>query len=281
MTDAKKASAADNGRRMTLWDHLEELRWVIFKSLAVLALATAAGLAFTEPVYALLQRPLGRLEEQGVELILATPLDAFLVKMKLAFLAGAVVSAPFVLGFIWSFVAPGLTAREKGAVRLGVGFGVLLFCAGIVFGYCLLPFGLAFLVSFTSPGVRNLWPMQRYIGFCLHLLLAFGLVFQLPVVLILLVRLGIVRSDTLAKRRPYAVVAALVVAAFLTPPDCISQIMLAVPILLLYEVSIVAGRWQERRLERATGEQMSADDPALPSDSARPVSEGTETTEVY
>lgn len=232
---------------MSFWDHLEELRWVLLKSLGVLVLATGAGFALTGYVYRALEWPLSRVRDQ-VDLIYATPLAAFLVQIKLALLAGAVIAAPFILALVWSFVAPGLRQEERRAVWFGVGAGFVFFCAGITFGYVLLPWGIAFLVSLGAPGVRQLWSIDTYISFCLQLLLGFGIVFQLPVVLTILLRLGLVRAQTLARGRPYAVVIILVVAAVVTPTtDVFTQVALAAPLVVLYEVSIWVGYWLEHR----------------------------------
>jgi len=239
-----KLTSENVGREMAVWQHLEELRWAIIKSIVVVALTTTAAFAFTDFVWAVLRLPFARIADQ-VELIYSGPLDAFLVKVKLALLAGLVAAAPFVLGFLWSFVAPGLTRRERCVVYCGVGVGSVFFGLGVGFGYLLLPYGLQFLVSFSVPGFGNLWPVVHYLDFCLRLLLGFGLVFELPVVLTLLVRLDLVRVATLRRFRPYAVIAAFVLAAVLTPPDIVSQIALALPIIGLYEMSILLGRWQE------------------------------------
>ena len=247
MTQTPTPNEPDNPNRyIAVWEHLEELRFVIFKSLAVLSVGTCIGFAFTEFLYRFLQRPLAGIAHD-VELVFAAPLDAFLIKIKLAFFAGAILAMPFVLALVWSFVAPALKQRERKAVWHGIGWGSLFFCAGVSFGFSLLPYGLNFLVSFGTPEIRQLWPMQVYFDFCFRLLLGFGIVFQLPVVLTILVHLEIVQVATLTKNRPYAMIAAFTVAAFLTPPDVVSQIVLALPLMLLYEASIVAGRIEEKR----------------------------------
>ncbi len=249
-------------RTMSFWEHLEELRWVLIKCVIVLAVTTTLGLFFTDLVWNVLQGPIREVKDQ-VEFVFSTPLDAFLVKMKLGLLSGVIVAMPFLLWFSWSFVAPGLKRKERRAVHLGIGFGFAFFCLGVYFGYSLLPFGLKFLVSFdrafADSGARQLWKMPVYIDFCFRLLLGFGIVFQLPVILSILVRLGIVRVDTLAKNRPYAIILTFVVAAILTPPDVVSQIALALPLMLLYEVSILFGRWQERKRAKEEALELEAE----------------------
>ncbi|OGV77868.1 MAG: twin arginine-targeting protein translocase TatC [Lentisphaerae bacterium RIFOXYB12_FULL_65_16] len=235
---------------MSFWDHLEELRWVILKSLGVLAVATGLGFTLTGTVYRALEWPLARVRDR-VDLMYTTPMAGFLVQIKLALLAGAVIAAPFILGFAWSFVAPGLKSEERRVVWFGVGMGFVFFCAGVAFGYLLLPWGIAFLVSLGSQNIRQLWSVDGYISFCLQLLLGFGIVFQLPVVLTILLRLGLVQVQTLSKGRPYAVVLIFITSAVLTPTtDIITQAAMAVPLLILYETSILIGRWFERQQAR-------------------------------
>ncbi len=243
-------------KQMSLWEHLEELRWVILKALLAVVLASGISLIFTEWIYSFLLRPLRGIEHQ-VELIFAAPLDAFLIKMKLALLGGCVLALPIVLAFIWNFIAPGLKRNERQAVWFGVCLGSLFFCCGVAFGYFLLPYGLPLLIGFGSADIRQLWPLSVYINFCFRLLLGFGVVFQMPVVLMLLVRLQLLKTQTLVRNRVYAAIAILFIAAVLTPPDFISQVVLAGPMLLLYELSIIAGRWQEKRLtlQREPGDE--------------------------
>lgn len=238
---------------MPIWEHLEELRWVILKSLIVLVITTGLGLAFTNTLYDILQRPLAKLGD-SVQLVYTAPLDAIMVKLKLGLLGGCVLAFPFVMYFVWAFVRPGLKSNERQAAWVSIGSGLVFLCVGMAFGYRLLPFCLPILASFAQPGVSNLWSFKFYINFCFRLLLGCGAIFELPVVLTVLVRFGIVSADRLAKSRPYAIVLALFVAAVLTPPDPISQAALALPIVILYELSIISGRWQERILRRKQAE---------------------------
>ncbi len=245
---------------MPIWDHLEELRWTIFKTMGTLAVTTGIGLACTDWMYALLKRPLNGLEDK-VKLVFAAPLDGILFQLKLALFGGCLMAAPFVFYFIWEFVSPALKEVEKRAFWVSLGTGLVFFAIGISFGYYLLPFGLPLLVAFGKDGIQQLWSISAYVGFCFRLLLGCGVIFELPVVLTVMVRMGLVRVETLARNRPFAVIIALFVAAILTPPDPISQAVLALPIILLYELSIISGRWQERRrLEREEEDGFASDD---------------------
>ncbi|MBT3380460.1 MAG: twin-arginine translocase subunit TatC [Lentisphaerae bacterium] len=253
----RRVPGHDNEKNMPLWEHLEELRWAIIKSLVVLFITTSVALAFTEPIYDILLIPLADFRDQ-IEITFAKPLDAFLIKMTLALLGGIFLALPFMLAFAWSFIAPGLTSRERKAVWLGVGWGVVFFACGVTFGYSLLPMCLKFLVAFGRPDVQQLWPLQVYIAFCFRLLLGFGIVFQLPVILNILIRLDLVTVETLTKGRPYAVIIAFVIAAILTPPDVFTQVLMALPLLALFEISLITGRWHKRK------QADSEDDDALP-----------------
>ena len=292
---------------MAFWEHLEELRWMVFRCLAALVVCTILGLTFTNTVYrvllypvrdyldpSLMDRSMAKVPaeapaqapveltmeslatrvaalERDVKLLTTgkapskdgetslriritynSPLDPFMTKIKIAFLGGVAFAIPMILYFIWGFVAPGLKRRERHAVTRASFAAVFCFICGGAFGYSFLPIGIPLLLKFGASGVEQLWPLQTYLGFCVRMVLAFGLVFEMPVLLGVLVRIGLIRTDTLAKRRPYALILFLVLSAFLTPPDIISQCALALPMVLLYEISLLVCRRQERKrnLER-------------------------------
>lgn len=283
----------DDEKIMDFWDHLEELRWVILKSLVVLGAGMGIGLAFTRFFFNLLLQPLrSDALRDTVELLYRGPLDAFLIKLKMAFLGGAVLAAPFVVIFVWSFVAPGLKRTERKAVYIGGGAGMLFFGVGLAFGYFMLSFILPLLARFGEAGIMHRWDLKQYIGFCFRLLLGVGIAFELPVILVILVRLGLIELRTLERGRAYAVVIALIVSAILTPPDPITQLMLGVPLVLLYELSIIAARWQERWLRRHPDAELGdeeeesepdedaaddtdSSDPDLPTSPTEPTNGGT------
>ncbi|NOY81526.1 MAG: twin-arginine translocase subunit TatC [Kiritimatiellaeota bacterium] len=238
-------------RVMDFWDHLEELRWVVFKSLLALMVGVGVGLMFTRSIYAVLLLPLQTIQDKThIVLRYDGPLDAFLIKLKMAVLGGVVLAVPFVAYFIWTFVAPGLKARERKAVYIAGSAGLGFMLCGIAFGYYLLTLVLPILGKFADPGVQNLWRLKTYMDFAFRLLLGVGVAFELPVVLFVLVRLGLVKLEALQKGRPYAIVIALIVAAVLTPPDVFTQLMLGVPLVLLYELGVLAARWQEKVVRR-------------------------------
>ncbi|MFW5997095.1 MAG: twin-arginine translocase subunit TatC [Verrucomicrobiota bacterium] len=239
-----------NNDHLDFWDHLEELRWVILKCLITLAITTMIGLLFASLLGDVLQRPLASMDIE-VELIFTAPLDAFLVRLKLALLAGIVFAIPVLLYFIWQFLAPGLYEHERRLVWVAIIAGSVFFCVGAFFAYFLLFFGLPALIRMGLAGARHLWSLQSYLSFCFRFILAFGVIFELPVIVVTLARLGLLEAKTLQKIRPYAIIGIFVVGALLTPPDPFTQIMLGLPLVLLYEGSIVMVKWAEQRKEKA------------------------------
>ena len=244
----------DLEKHMSFWDHLEELRWTLLRCLAALFIATGIGFVFTSAIYGVLQRPLSSLGGR-VELVFSGPLDAFLIRLKLAVLTGVILALPFMLAFIWRFVAPGLRGRERSVIWGAVAAGTVFFCVGAVFGYYLLFFGLPALVRLgvSGPGVRHLWSLKSYMDFCFRFVLAFGVVFEFPVITVALARLGLLEASTLRRIRPYAVIGIFVLAAFITPPDPVTQVMLGLPLLVLYEASIFVTGILERKPDAAAG----------------------------
>lgn len=239
---------SDGLSKMGILDHIEQLRWVVFKCVIVLILGTVGGLSFTAFLMGLVMHPVKPLIEAGrVEVFYHTPIAGFMVMLKLGLLAGVIFGLPAILYFIWQFVSPGLKHTEKkyGLFSLIVGFGSFL--CGASFGYWFLKLGIPALLSFGFESIKQFWPISEYIGFCVKLILAFGIVFEMPVLFGLLSRLGLVSSEGLKSGRRYAFVIILVVGALLTPPDVISQVGLALPMYLLYELSIFVAKWQERK----------------------------------
>ncbi len=233
---------------MPFWEHLEELRWTIVKMIAAVALGACAGWWLYDPAFALLTGPIQNLE--GVRLRFDSPLAPFMMKLQVSLVLGVIFSLPLLFALAWSFVCPGLKPGER---RLGlwtITAGTGFFLAGVGFAYAMLPLIIRFLATFSVGGVDLSWNINIYLGFVLRILMAFGVLFELPVVIVLLVSLDLVRTDTLRKLRPYAIVLAFLLAAILTPPDIFSQIILGVPLVALYELGIWAGSIQEKRLAK-------------------------------
>jgi len=225
-------------RPMTIIEHLQELRRRLLWAVVALAAATAICYAFVDRLLSFLIRPVGRVIFVGVT-------EAFFVRLKLALLAGVFLSLPVLLYQVWAFVAVGLTPTERRYALWLLPPAFLLFVGGAVFALVLIvPVGVRFLLSYQVPGVLEPFiSVGAYTSFLTVFLLAFGLVFELPVVLIFLAKLGLVTPAALAKGRRYALVIIFAAAAVLTPGgDVVSQLLLAVPTYLLYEASIWIAR---------------------------------------
>ena len=242
MTDA-----GDDSER-PLIAHLLELRTRLLRGVVGLVLVLLCLLPFANKLYALLAQPLLDKLPKGGQLIATQVASPFFAPMKLAFFVALVVAMPWLLYQAWAFVAPGLYRREKRLALPLLSSALLLFYAGCAFAYFLvLPMVFGFLARVTPDGVAMMTDISSYLDFVLVLFLAFGLAFELPVALVILVLLGWVTPAQLREGRGYAVVGIFVIAAIVTPPDVISQLMLAIPMCLLYEAGIIASRMLGRR----------------------------------
>jgi len=224
-----------------LISHLGEFR----KRLVACAIAVGVGFAicyaFSEELFQILAMPLKKNLAEGERLVFTNLPDMFFVYLKTAFVAGLLLASPFIFYQVWMFIAPGLYKREKTLVLPFIFFSTLLFVGGGLFGYFVVfPFGFKFFLSFENEYLQALPSVKQYFSFSIKLLFAFGFVFELPVVLFFLARIGAVTPASLRKKRKYAILMAFVVGAILTPPDVITQFMMAVPLVVLYEVGILA-----------------------------------------
>jgi sec-independent protein translocase protein TatC len=229
--------------KLPFTSHLEELR----KRLITVFIAVAAGFViafgFKERLFKILVQPLVKVMKEGETLIYTGLPEAFFTYLKVAFLAGLIVASPIILYQFWMFVAPGLYKNERRMMMPIVLLSSFFFIGGALFGYFIVfPWGFKFFLGFATDTIRPLPSMKEYFGFSAKLLLAFGLVFELPLVLTFMAKLGIVSVDFLKKNRKYALLLFFAGAAILTPPDVITQIMMALPLMVLYEISIIGAR---------------------------------------
>lgn len=228
--------------------HLDELRTRLIRCAIAVFIGFVASYFFKEKIFKILSDPLIQVMGEGDSLIFTGIAEAFFTYLKVSLLAGILFAAPVILFEFWMFVAPGLYRDEKKILFPIVIISSIFFMGGALFGYFIVfPFGFQFLLGFASENIRALPSMKEYLGFSAKLLLAFGLVFEMPIVITFLARLGLVTTDSLKKNRKYAVLVIFIVAAILTPPDVVTQTMMAIPLMVLYEISILGARVFGRR----------------------------------
>ena len=234
--------------------HLEELRKRLIVCFVAVGVGFVAAYGFKEKLFQILTRPLISVMNTQDNLIFTGLPEAFFTYLKVAFLAGLMLAAPVIIYQFWMFVAPGLYDKEKRHLIPIVFLSSVFFLGGALFGYFIVfPFGFKFFLGFATDTIRPLPSMKEYLAFSAKLLLAFGLVFELPLVITFLAKLGIVSVDFLKKNRKYALLLFFVFAAILTPPDVVTQIMMALPLMILYEISIIGAKifGKKKSLEEA------------------------------
>ncbi len=233
----------DEEEKLPLTEHLEELRDRLIRCFIAIFGGFVIAYIFKEKLFRILTRPLIQVMEQGDTLIFTGIPEAFFTYLKVSLLAGFMLAAPVVIYQFWMFVAPGLYKNERRLMIPIVFVSAFFFIGGALFGYFLVfPFGFKFLLGFASETIRPLPSMREYLSFSSKLLFAFGFVFELPIVITFLARLGLVSVAFLKKNRKYALLLFFAGSALLTPPDVITQIMMAIPMMMLYEISIIGAR---------------------------------------
>jgi sec-independent protein translocase protein TatC len=227
------------------------LRKRLITSFVAVGIGFALSYGFKERLFQILTQPLISVMKQGETLIYTGLPEAFFTFLKVSFLSGLMIASPVIIYQFWMFVAPGLYDREKRMmIPIVLLSSTFFFIGGALFGYFIVfPFGFDFFLGFATETIRPMPSMKEYLSFSAKLLLAFGLVFELPLVLTFLARLGIVSVDFLKKNRKYALLLFFVGAAILTPPDVVTQIMMALPLMVLYEISIIGARIFGRKKE--------------------------------
>lgn len=225
----------------TFISHLIELRDRLLRAVIAVIVVFLALFHWANKLYTLLAEPLLHALPKGGQLIATEVTAPFLVPVKVTLMAAFLIALPYILYQIWAFIAPGLYSHEK---RLGVPLivaSVILFFCGMAFAYFLVfPVVFGFITGVAPVGVAVMTDISKYLDFVMTMFLAFGMTFEVPVVVVILVKIGVVNVSKLREIRPYVIVGAFVVGAILTPPDVISQTMLAVPLWLLYELGIIA-----------------------------------------
>ena len=244
----------------TLISHLIELRQRLLKAVVAVFVCFIPCAFFSDKLFTLVALPLIKRMPEGTSMIATSLISPFMAPLKLALFVALFIAMPYVLFQAWAFVAPGLYKREKRfAIPLMVS-SILLFYAGVAFAYFVVfPLMFAFLTTTAPTGVQVMTDITNYLDFVLLLFFAFGIAFEMPVATVLLAATGLVRVETMAKNRGYVLLGIFVIAAFLTPPDALSQTAMAVPMWLLYEVGIILSRILLReRLAQQRSEEQSA-----------------------
>ena len=219
--------------------HLEELR----RRLVVCAIAIGIGFIicyiFSKQLFSFLILPLTKVLPADSQLIFTNLPEMFITYIKVALVAGIILAIPIIFYQLWMFLAPALYQKEKGYFIPFVFFSSILFVAGSLFGYFVVfPYGFKFFMSFATEDIQALPSVKQYFSFAIRLLLAFGLVFEMPVVVFFMTKIGLITPDSMKKFRKFAILSSFILSAILTPPDVATQIMMALPIIILYELSI-------------------------------------------
>ncbi len=250
----------------TFWDHIEELRKRLIISIIFIAVGASAGFYFSEELLNIMEFPLrSRFQislhnpyiklitsSSPIKLVFLKPIEAIWTYLKLGLIAGLIIALPLVLYEIWLFIKPGLFPAERKYVRLFVAAAGIFFVIGGLFSFfIILPFAMKFLLSYGTSELVPMLSVEQYVDFCLQFILSFGLVFELPFVLLILSAIGIVSPKGLAENRRYAVVGAFILGAVLSPsPDVFNQTLVAVPLIVLYEVGILLSSMFMKRREK-------------------------------
>jgi sec-independent protein translocase protein TatC len=223
--------------------HLEELRTRLIRSFIAVGIGFAVCYGFKEKLFDILMFPLLSVMKGDTKMIFTGLPEAFFTYLKVAFLSGLLLASPVIIFEFWMFVSPGLYKKERILLIPIIILSSVFFLGGALFGYFIVfPYGFEFFLGFANENIQAFPSMREYLSFASKMLLAFGLVFELPLVLTSMARLGIVSVDFLKKNRKYALLIFFTGAAILTPPDVVTQIMMAFPLMLLYEISIIGAR---------------------------------------
>jgi sec-independent protein translocase protein TatC len=241
----------------TFISHLIELRDRLLKAVVAWILVFICLFPFANDLYTLLAQPMLEKLPQGGQMIATEVVTPFFVPIKVAMMSAFLVALPFILYQVWAFVAPGLYAHEKKFILPLVVASVVLFSVGMAFAYFLVfPVVFGFIIGIAPQGVAVMTDINKYLDFVITLFLAFGLTFEVPIVVVALALMGLVEVEKFKEARPYVIVGAFVIAAIVTPPDVISQFMLAVPLWLLYELGVIIAGWVvKKRVDDGESEQ--------------------------
>jgi sec-independent protein translocase protein TatC len=230
--------------------HLEELRRRLIVSAIAIGVGFAMSYAFSKQLFSLFILPLTKVLPPESKLIFTNLPEMFITYIKVSLVAGIILAVPVIFYELWMFLAPALYQNEKRYLVPFVVSSSILFILGALFGYFIVfPYGFKFFMSFATEDIQALPSVKQYFSFATRLLLAFGLVFEMPIVVLFLTKIGLVTPDAMKRYRKFAILGAFILAAILTPPDVATQIMMAVPLIILYELSIFLSKAVYRKKE--------------------------------
>lgn len=221
--------------KLTLVDHLSELRKRLIISILAIIVGAVLCFNFIDTIVELLIHPAGDLD-----FIYLSPPELFMAYIKISLVLGLIIALPVVLFQIWMFVQPGLKVTERRLALFILMAGIIFFLLGVIFSYfAVVPMTIKFFLEISIDNIRPLFSFNNYVGFISSIILSFGLVFELPLVVVLLTQLGFTTPSMLKRSRKFVVLGVFIIAAILTPPDVVSQTLMAIPMLILFEVSII------------------------------------------
>ncbi len=242
---------ASEGVQETFISHLIELRSRLMRSIIAVVVVLLALVPFAKSIYAALAAPLMRVLPAGATMIATDVTGTFLVPLKVTLMTAFVVALPYVLWQMWAFIAPGLYQHERKLALPVLVSSFIFFLVGMAFAYFVVfPVAFGFFAGYAPAGVTMMTDIDKYLSFVLTMFIAFGITFETPVIVIVLVRFGVVSLDKLKSVRPYMIVGAFIVGAIFTPPDVVSQLLLAVPLWLLFELGLFLARFVKRPASR-------------------------------
>ncbi len=229
--------------RLPFTAHLKELRNRLIISFSAIGAGFLISYAFAEKIFAILAAPLFRVIGPGNKLVYTGLPEAFVSYFKISLVIGIFIAFPVILHQVWRFLSPGLQGKERKNTLIFIGSSTLLFFGGAIFGYfVILPLALNFLLGFAAQSLKPFITIKSYLVFASKALLAFGLAFEIPFFLVFLAKMDILTYQDLRARRKYYILLIFILAAVLTPPDVVSQVMLAVPLIILYEIGVLGAR---------------------------------------
>lgn len=259
--DDEDEDGAEDDEPMSILGHLNELRRRLFRIVIIVILGFVAFYGVSEPLYGFLSAPLQACMPEGSKLIYTSPQGAFFTYMKVALVASLFGTSPFSFYQLWAFIAPGLYREEKKAILPLAFCSSIFFLAGAAFCFFLVfPIAFQFFMGFATDTIVPMISVEEYLSFALKLLLAFGLVFEMPLFAYFLSRFGLLTPEFMRRSRRYAILVIFIVAAILTPPDVFSQCLMALPMLVLYEVSIYVSAMAYKKKEDKPEPQSETDD---------------------